>query len=65
MQHTVSSKTLLKASVSATLVAIVALISFILPAEYNFDPTGIGHKLGLTVLSAAYQKEKSGKLVPA
>ncbi|MFT6896062.1 MAG: hypothetical protein ACJA13_000459 [Paraglaciecola sp.] len=61
MQHTVSSKTLLKASVSATLAAIVALISFILPAEYNFDPTGIGHKLGLTVLSAASQKETPGK----
>jgi hypothetical protein len=51
MQHTVSSKTLLKASASATLVAIVALITLILPAEYNIDPTGIGHKLGLTVLA--------------
>lgn len=53
MQHTVSTKTLLKASASATLVAIVALITFILPAEYNIDPTGIGQELGLTVLAAA------------
>lgn len=53
MQHTVSTKTLLKASASATLVAIVALITFILPAEYNVDPTGIGQELGLTVLAAA------------
>jgi hypothetical protein len=57
MQHTVSSKTLLKASASASLMAIVALMTFILPAEYNFDPTGIGHKLGLTVLAAASEKE--------
>ena len=53
MQHTVSTKTLLKASASATLVAIVALITFIFPAEYNIDPTGIGQELGLTLLAAA------------
>ncbi|GAC34338.1 hypothetical protein [Paraglaciecola polaris] len=57
MQHTVSTKTLLKASASATLVAIVALITFILPAEYNIDPTGIGQELGLTVLAAASATE--------
>ncbi|WP_340680965.1 hypothetical protein [Paraglaciecola sp.] len=52
MQHTVSSKTLVKASLSAAFVAMLALIMFILPAEYNIDPTGVGHKLGLTVLAA-------------
>jgi hypothetical protein len=61
MQHTVSTKTLLKASASATLVAIVALITFILPAEYNIDPTGVGHKLGLTVLAAASETETPNK----
>lgn len=61
MQHTVSNKTLLKASASATLVAIVALITFILPAEYNVDPTGIGHKLGLTVLAAASETATPNK----
>lgn len=53
MQHTVSSKTLIKATASATAIAIVALVTLILPAEYNIDPTGIGHKLGLTVLARA------------
>jgi hypothetical protein len=51
MQHTVSSKTLIKACFSAMLVAIAVLITLILPAEYNIDPSGIGHKLGLTVLA--------------
>jgi len=32
MQHTVSSKTLVKASVSATIVAAIALVTLILPA---------------------------------
>ncbi|APE06163.1 MAG: hypothetical protein CL600_06060 [Alteromonas sp.] len=51
MQHTVSTKTLVKASITATVVAAIALVTFILPAEYNIDPTGIGHKLGLTTLA--------------
>ncbi len=51
MQHTVSTKTLVKASITATVVAAIALVTFILPAEYNLDPTGIGHNLGLTTLA--------------
>ncbi|PQJ55304.1 hypothetical protein [Psychrosphaera saromensis] len=31
------------------LFAAVTLVTIILPAEYNIDPTGIGHRLGLTV----------------
>ncbi|WJG09215.1 hypothetical protein [Aliiglaciecola sp. LCG003] len=57
MQHIVSSKTLIKAAASAILVAIVALVTLILPAEYNIDPTGIGHKLGLTVLATTSEAE--------
>ncbi|MBT79993.1 MAG: hypothetical protein CL587_06330 [Alteromonadaceae bacterium] len=53
MQHTVSTKTLIKASISAVIIAVVTLVLFILPAEYNIDPTGIGHKLGLTTLANA------------
>lgn len=45
MQHTVSSKTLIKATIGALLVAAVTLILFILPAEYNIDPTGLGTQL--------------------
>ena len=53
MQHTVSSKTLIKASVSAVIIAAIVLVTVILPAEYNIDPTGVGKKLGLTVLATA------------
>ena len=51
MQETVSTKTLVKASGAALGIATLALVSFILPAEYNIDPTGIGGALGLTALS--------------
>jgi hypothetical protein len=53
MQHTVSTKTLVKASLSAIVIAAIALVTIILPAEYNIDPTGIGNKLGLTALAQA------------
>jgi len=51
MEQSVSLTTLIKASVAAILLAGVAFVSFILPAEYNIDPTGFGQKLGLTVLA--------------
>ena len=57
MQHTVSTKTLVKASIAATVVAAIALVTFILPAEYNIDPTGIGQKLGLTTLAQANESD--------
>lgn len=57
MQHTVSTKTLVKASIAASVVAAIALVIFILPAEYNIDPTGIGHKLGLTTLAQVAESD--------
>lgn len=51
MEHSVNLSTLIKASVAATIVAVIALLTLILPAEYNIDPTGIGQRLGLTVLA--------------
>ena len=51
MEHSVSLGTLIKASLAALIVAAVALLTLILPAEYNIDPTGIGQRLGLTVLA--------------
>ncbi|GBO88112.1 hypothetical protein [Marinobacter salsuginis] len=51
MDHSVNLSTLIKASVAATIVAVIALLTLILPAEYNIDPTGIGQRLGLTVLA--------------
>ncbi|MBV2130309.1 MULTISPECIES: hypothetical protein [Chromatiaceae] len=59
MQHTVSTKTLIKAGFAAIGVAIVALVTFILPAEYNVDPTGIGQALGLTSIAQASQSNGS------
>ncbi|QDO82720.1 hypothetical protein FM037_05065 [Shewanella psychropiezotolerans] len=48
-----SSATLVKASVAASAIAAVVLITAILPAEYNIDPTGIGKALGLTQIAEA------------
>lgn len=42
---------MLKHIVVTLVVAVVLLITVILPAEYSIDPTGIGGKLGLTELS--------------
>ena len=42
-----------KATGIAILVALVILVTVVLPAEYGIDPTGIGRKLGLGKLAAA------------
>ena len=52
MQQTLSAAALVKSTVIALAIAVIVLISIVLPAEYNIDPTGIGSKLGLTVLAA-------------
>ena len=58
-----SSRSLVKATVIAVVVAAITLVLFILPAEYNIDPTGVGQKLGLTVfnqpaMTVAFTKER-------
>lgn len=50
---------LLKATLLALAVAVVLLLTTVLPAEYGIDPTGLGRRLGLTALSGG------GSLVPA
>ncbi|WP_392342825.1 hypothetical protein [uncultured Shewanella sp.] len=64
MQHTVSSNTLIKASLAATVLAAFVLVTLILPAEYNIDPTGIGQKIGVTTLAPMpeTQTQKSSKV---
>lgn len=57
MQPTVSNKSLLKATIIALVIAAIALVTIILPSEYNIDPTGIGQKLGLTVLATGETEE--------
>lgn len=37
--------------------AAIALVTFILPAEYNIDPTGVGQKLGLTSIAQAAEAD--------
>ncbi|TKB54730.1 hypothetical protein [Ferrimonas aestuarii] len=48
-----SVSTLVKATVAAAGIAAVVLVSCILPAEYNIDPTGLGKAMGLTELAEA------------
>lgn len=47
-----STRQILTSVVAATVGAAVVLVTVILPAEYNVDPTGIGAALGLTALNA-------------
>lgn len=46
-----SGKSILLSVVAAVLGAAVVLVTIILPAEYNIDPTRIGGVLGLTALN--------------
>jgi len=48
---TQSTGTLIKASATAVLIAVVVFITLVLPVEYGIDPSGAGKVLGLTVLS--------------
>jgi hypothetical protein len=44
-----SKATLVKYTLVSLIFAAITLLTIILPAEYNIDPTGIGQTLGLTV----------------
>lgn len=46
-----SVATLVKAGIAAVIIASIALVLVILPAEYNIDPTGIGKALKLTSIA--------------
>jgi hypothetical protein len=54
---------LLKATILAIVIAGVVLITTVLPAEYGIDPTGLGKKLGLGVLSAGHTAEAKAEPV--
>lgn len=51
-----STHRLLLTVLAASLLAVVVLVTIVLPAEYSIDPTGIGHKLGLVRVSDASAK---------
>ncbi len=46
-----STKSLVNASLVAVSLAMLILFTAVLPAEYGIDPTGLGKKMGLTVLA--------------
>jgi hypothetical protein len=63
-----SRKKLLIGSVAALGVAAVAVVGFVLPAEFGIDPLGIGKALGLTKLSEpglSEEQERGNKRVGA
>lgn len=43
---------LIKYTMFSLIFAGIALVTLILPAEYNIDPTGIGNSIGLTVFNS-------------
>lgn len=47
-----SGRRVLLTTLLALAAAIVALVIFVLPAEYGIDPTGVGARLGLTDLAS-------------
>ena len=53
-----STRKLIVGSASVVAIAAVALVVFILPAEYGIDPTGAGRALGLTKLAEPAMSEE-------
>ncbi len=58
-----SLKSLLLATLFASILAIIILILAVLPAEYGLDPTGFGKAMGLTVLSAPAQEAVKAEVI--
>ena len=59
VEHPIESlSSLVKSLVVATLLALVILITAVLPAEYGIDPTGLGEVMGLTVLAPVDEAEE-------
>lgn len=52
-----SPRQILLATAGALAIAVVVLVTAVLPAEYNIDPLGTGRALGLTTLATAGQEE--------
>ena len=62
--YTHSRKNILVSTVIAALLAMVILATIVLPVEYNIDPTGIGARLGLTVLATGKMEPSPVTTVP-
>ena len=48
-----SSKRLVVGSIAAVVVAVLLLLTVVLPAQYGIDPTGAGRVMGLTALNSS------------
>ena len=59
-----STKSILKATAIAIIVATVILFVAVLPAEYGIDPLKTGKMLGLTGISKASESPTAGRAVP-
>ena len=57
-----SIKSLLFACLLSIILAAIILLVAVLPAEFDIDPTGLGEKLGLTVLSKTVNDVKPSAL---
>lgn len=51
-----SPASLRRASLVAVLIAVVLVVTAVLPAEYGIDPTGIGRRIGLTQMGRLKQE---------
>lgn len=60
-----SAISLIKATALAVVLGLVILVTFILPAEYGIDPTGLGDKMGLTKLKDKPSVEVNSVTQPA
>ena len=60
-----STCSLIKASITAVVIAAVLLLTAVIPAEYGIDPTGIGKKLGLTQLNTPSKEISLKEVTPA
>lgn len=52
--------TLFKYTLFSIIFAVITLVTIILPAEYDIDPTGVGYALGLTVFNEVTKVEATG-----
>ena len=55
---------LIKTSIAAVIIALVALVLMVLPAEYGNDPTGFGGALQLTSIAQAAEVTIVEEVVP-
>lgn len=61
----IPAKQLWQATLAAFMIGLLTLVTIIMPAEYNIDPTGIGTRLGLTALSPEKQTEAPSSVIDA